>query len=135
MMKRTMEFYDSFFIHVELHHIHKCSLSYAIRSPITRLSHLSFIYKFGHVTEWKKKKNKTKQNKTKKKKKQTNKQTRQLQKNQENRDSIENEEKKNELPQIEDSEEEIQTKQRRHKGVDTRPPGEWVEVGKVLEKH
>ena len=35
--------------------------------------------------------------------------------------------KKDELPLTEESEEEIQTKQGRHKGVDIRPRGEWVE--------
>nr|WMB96614.1 hypothetical protein [Solanum melongena]WMB96753.1 hypothetical protein [Solanum melongena]WMB96875.1 hypothetical protein [Solanum melongena]WMB97065.1 hypothetical protein [Solanum aethiopicum] len=34
---------DSFFVDVHLHHIHKCSLNRAIRSPITRLSHLSYL--------------------------------------------------------------------------------------------
>ncbi|WVY89121.1 hypothetical protein V8G54_037910 (chloroplast) [Vigna mungo] len=33
----------SFFVHVHLHHIHKCSLNRARRSPITRLSHLSYL--------------------------------------------------------------------------------------------
>ncbi|KAL3510530.1 hypothetical protein ACH5RR_029931 [Cinchona calisaya] len=42
-MERTTKLYDSFFVHVHLHHVHKCSLNRAIRSPITRLSNLSYL--------------------------------------------------------------------------------------------
>eukprot|EP01018_Ginkgo_biloba_P032349 Gb_17114 [translate_table: standard] len=43
MAKRTTELHDSFFVHAHLHHIHKCSLNRAIRSPMTQLSHLSYL--------------------------------------------------------------------------------------------
>ena len=43
MTERRTKLYDGFFVHVHLHHIHKCFLYRAIRSPITRLSHLSYL--------------------------------------------------------------------------------------------